>query len=70
MVHKTLKQAREDKGWTQQQLAERSGIEQQVISKIELGKTDDPQNSTAKALEQALGLKRGTLVFGEEALAS
>lgn len=69
MVNKTLHQARTDKGWTQEELAAKSGIDQRVISKIELGKTDDPQNSTVRALEKALRLRRGTLVFGHEAVA-
>ena len=70
MAHKTLYEARTAKGWSQPELARRSGIDQRVISKIECGGTDDPQNSTAAALEKALGLKRGTLVFGAEAKAS
>lgn len=67
---KTLKQARDDKGWTQEQLEAESGIDQRTISKIERGDVNDPQNSTVKALEEALGVRRGTLVFGEEAIAS
>lgn len=70
MAHKTLKQARDDKGWTQEQLAAESGVDQRAISKIERGAVEDPQNSTVKALEEALGLKRGTLIFGAEAIAS
>jgi transcriptional regulator with XRE-family HTH domain len=64
--HQTLKHARDAKGWTQEDLAARSGIDQRVISKIECGKTEDPSNSTVTALELALGVKRGTLVFGAE----
>ena len=70
MAHNTLKAARLRKGWTQPQLAEKSGIDQRAISKIERGLVEDPQNSTVAALEEALGLKRGTLVFGSEAVAS
>lgn len=65
----TLKDAREAKGWTQLRLAAESGIDQRVISKIEIGGTNDPRNSTVAALEDALGVKRGTLVFGERAVA-
>lgn len=68
MAKKTLKQARDAKGWTQEQLAHRSGIDQRVISKIERGAVGDVMNSTAAALEAALGLKRGTLAFGAAAL--
>ena len=70
MARITLQKARENKGWTQEQLEAASGVDQRNISKIERGDTPDPRNSTVEKLEKALGLKRGTLVFGEEALAS
>lgn len=68
----TLKQAREAKGWTQEQLeaeTERLGdrVDQRNISKIENGGIVDPRNSTVDMLERALGVKRGTLIFGERA---
>jgi ribosome-binding protein aMBF1 (putative translation factor) len=68
----TLKQARDAKGWTQVELAAKSRIDQAHISKIERGEVCDPKNSTVAALEKALGVRRGTLVFGiqSEALAS
>jgi transcriptional regulator with XRE-family HTH domain len=68
--HLTLRQARTAKGWTQAQLEEKSGVPQARISQIESGVTADPLDSTVRALEGALALKRGTLVFGREALAS
>lgn len=70
VAHRTLKQARDARGLTQTALAELSGVDQRVISKIERGLVDDPHNSTVANLERALGLKRGVLVFGREALAS
>lgn len=70
MKHQTLRQARLDKELTQAELSDRSGVAQSRIAEIESGKTADPNNSTVKALEEALGLRRGTLVFGPEALAS
>lgn len=71
----TLRQAREAKGWSQSQLAtetqalgsEFTPVDQRNISKIERGEVSDPQNSTVTSLETALGLRRGTLVFGVEA---
>lgn len=60
----TLQQARDAKEWTQEQLEAASGIDQRNISKIERGEISDPRNSTVEKLEEALGLKRGTLVFG------
>lgn len=70
MKHLTLRQARLGKGWTQEELERRSGVPQARISAIESGETQDPQNRTVKALEGALGIRRGTLVFGREAVAS
>ena len=62
----TLKQAREKKQWTQEQLEAVSGVDQGHISRIERGDVNDPGNDTVRRLELALGLKRGTLVFGDE----
>lgn len=70
MKHLTLKQARDARGWTQAQLEEKSGVPQAHISRLEAGVTGNPSNNTVKDLEKALGLQRGTLVFGEEAVAS
>lgn len=70
MKHLTLKRARDSKRWTQEQLEAKSGINQSAISKLERGEVIDPQKSTVDALEDALGLQRGTLVFGREAMAS
>ena len=67
MKHMTLREARDAKGWTQATLSHRSGVPQSRIAEIETGKTRDPQNRTVKALEEALGLRRGTLVFEEAA---
>jgi len=67
----TLRAARIAKGWTQEQLEAASGVDQRNISKIERGEVTDPRTSTVAALEDALGLARGTLIFGQrEALAS
>lgn len=60
----TLREARDKKRWTQERLAEESGVLQGTISKIESGERANPSNDTVKKLEVALGLKRGTLVFG------
>lgn len=65
--HSTLRAARDAKTLTQAQLAERSGVTQAHISKIEAGITVDPGHATVKKLETALSLPPGTLVFGDEA---
>lgn len=61
----TLKAARDKRAWTQEQLAAESGVAQGTISKIESGERVNPSNDTVARLEQALRLKRGTLVFGQ-----
>lgn len=63
MKHKTLRQARGK--LTQEQLEELSGVAQATISKIERGEIPNPSNDTVKALEEALQVPRGTLVFGQ-----
>lgn len=69
--HMDLKSARWKRNWTQVQLAAESGVDQSQISRIERGEIADPLNSTVIALEKALRLTRGTLVFGHrEAIAS
>ncbi len=62
--HLTLRDARAVKGWTQEQLEAASGVTQGTISKLERCEISDPAKSTADALEAALGLRPGTLVFG------
>lgn len=60
-----LKTARGRKKWDQKTLAQRSGVDQATISRIESGDTANPSNDTVKKLEETLGLKRGSLVFGQ-----
>lgn len=61
----TLKEARGRRKWTQEQLEAESGVSQATISKIERGERVSSSNDTVQKLEQALGLKRGTLVIGQ-----
>lgn len=68
MMQVSLKEARDRRKWTQQDLADRSGVDISTISRIESGATTNPSNATAAAIELALGLKRGTLVFGDQAV--
>jgi transcriptional regulator with XRE-family HTH domain len=62
-----LRGAREQRGWTQEQLEAASGVDQGVISRLERGESVNPTFETVRKLETALKLKRGTLVFGEQA---
>lgn len=60
----SLKTARDKRGWTMDELAERSKVSKATISRIEAGDVTNPSNDTVANLESALSLKRGTLVFG------
>ncbi len=51
----TLRRYRKERGWTQEQLAERSGIPRPNISKYETGERD-PRAETASKLARALGV--------------
>jgi transcriptional regulator with XRE-family HTH domain len=57
-----LREARDEKGWTLEVLAQKSGVNKSTISRLERGQTL-PMHDTVMALEKALGLKRGTLKF-------
>lgn len=63
--HTTLRRARRRQKLTQEQLEAKSGVEQAVISRIENGSI--PRETTREKLEDALGLRRGSLVFGAAA---
>lgn len=63
----TLRTARERKGWTQEQLAAAAHLRQSQVSKLERTPTCNPKLATVRKLESALGLRAGTLLFGEEA---
>lgn len=56
MKRLTLREARELKGWTQVQLAERAGLQQSHISAIELGRNKQPEIETMGKLGHALGM--------------
>lgn len=62
----TLKAARVARGWTQDELATRSGVSQASIVKYERDPDADPAVSLVDKLETALYLKRGTLIFGRQ----
>lgn len=61
----TLREARKKRAWTPEQLAEHSGVHRATIYRIESGFITNPSNDTVKALEEALRVRRGTLVFGQ-----
>lgn len=52
------------RGWTQHDLAKRTGIGQQYLSAIERGNRPDPRLTTLRRLARALGVD-GSLFFKE-----
>lgn len=52
-----LKTARTLKGWTQQELARRSGVSQRTVTDIERGIIKNPTWDTTNRLAQALGVE-------------
>lgn len=64
-MQSNLKDARRRKGWSLEQLAAKSGVHKSTISRLERRETL-PMLDTALALENALGLKVGSLDFSHE----
>lgn len=60
----TLRTARESRKLSVDELAAKSGVGRATLYRLESGETPDPAYSTVVKLEDALGLKHGTLVFG------
>ena len=56
MTRKTVRQLRLAKGWSQLKLADRVGISQSAISKIEMGLYPSMHSDTASRLERVLGV--------------
>jgi transcriptional regulator with XRE-family HTH domain len=57
-----VKRAREAKGWTQQELANRMGIDAPYISQVERGKINLPEPDRLEAIERALGVSRAEML--------
>ena len=57
-----IRELREKKGWTQTELARRSGVKQGVLSYIESGRTKHPRSDTLAAIAAALGVPVGRLI--------
>ena len=51
-----VREIREKLGWTQTELAKRSGVRQGVLSDIENGVTKDPRIGTMAALASAMNV--------------
>jgi transcriptional regulator with XRE-family HTH domain len=61
---KNLRAARKRLGLTQEQVAERSGVQAGEVSRVELGKRD-PRVSTLEKLAVAVEVEPGQLLAGE-----
>lgn len=61
----SLREARKKRGLTQEQLADASGIEQAVISKIERGGVKNPRFDTVVKLAHGLRMDPRALRFGQ-----
>lgn len=59
---RVLFDAREAKGWSQEQLSRVSGVSRVTISKWETGQIDAPKMGTVRKLAAALGLPIGALL--------
>ncbi|MDD4875041.1 MAG: helix-turn-helix transcriptional regulator [Candidatus Pacebacteria bacterium] len=57
-----LKRLREQKGWTQEKLAQQSGVSYHTLIKIERGTIQDPRIETVANIARALGLSLDELV--------
>lgn len=53
---------RMEQGWTQQQLADKSGVAQSAIAQLEKGMRTRPYPSTLSKLSKALGIEIGDLL--------
>jgi transcriptional regulator with XRE-family HTH domain len=61
-----LKQAREHKLMTQEELATTAGVTEATISRMENGRSGPTRPSTARKLAAALDIDPRWLLFGEE----
>jgi transcriptional regulator with XRE-family HTH domain len=52
---------RQQRGWSQEELAARAGLDQHDVSRVETGKSRLPQEKTMSALAQALDIPLGLL---------
>lgn len=57
-----LREIRKARGWTQQMLSEKSGVNRVLITRIETGSTAEPAISTLIKLANALGVTIDELV--------
>lgn len=66
-VRLRITEIREVKGWSQAELARRSGVPQPTISRLESGKTRTIDLDNLENLADALGVDAGYLIVHERA---
>jgi len=62
MLPKRLKELRKEKGWSQQKLAEKTGLSFNAVTKIEQGLAKHPTLKTLLKLADAFGISLDDLV--------
>lgn len=67
-VAERMKQTRKARGWTQEELARRSGVARDVIAMTELGRTKRPRQ--LEELAKALDVSPAWLLFGDQGIDS
>lgn len=63
-----LRQYREEKGWTQDELARKSGVSRVTICLLETGKLQTSKTDTLTKIADALGAKVTSVFFYQEGL--
>lgn len=58
---RNLRRLREARGWSQQELSDRSDVSRPVIARLELGTSGPPSLETAERLAKALGVSLDAL---------
>ena len=69
-IGERIKRLREKKGWNQTELANRSGVTQSLLSKIEKGSRPNPTMESVRHLAYALGCTTDYLVGMHEDMES
>ena len=66
LIYVRIRETREDRGWTQEELAERAGVTQGTISRIETGKVTSLDLAVFEKLAKALGVHPAALIEERE----
>jgi transcriptional regulator with XRE-family HTH domain len=56
-LYKKLRRLRHEKGWSQEQLAEASGVDQATVSALEIGHIKNPSFKVITSIANALGVE-------------